>query len=101
MSPPLDSVMSFMTKESEKDDAERDKTGYAKALNYLTQHLGPGGLYERDFSRYDEYSCKYFLVMNLPVFAQYSHCFVSNPYLGIEAVRFYLVSDKTWNLVKC
>ena len=79
VSPPLDSVMSFMTKESEKDDAERDKTGYAKALNYLTQHLGPGGLYERDFSRYDEYSCKYFLVMNLPVFAQYSHCFVSNP----------------------
>ena len=49
--PPLASVMAFMTEESEKDEAERHEKVYAKALNYLTQHLGPGGLYERDFSR--------------------------------------------------
>lgn len=50
--PPIASVMSFMKGESEKDENVRDEKVYTAALKYLTSKLGPGGLYEKDFSRY-------------------------------------------------
>ncbi|KAL9187467.1 hypothetical protein ACHAXT_001570 [Thalassiosira profunda] len=48
--PPLSSVMTFLEGECKK--AERDEKLYASALQYLTQRLGPQGLYEREFSAY-------------------------------------------------
>lgn len=50
--PPLASVMSFMETESKKDEDSRDEKVYLAALQYLTQKLGPQGLYEKDFSRF-------------------------------------------------
>lgn len=48
---PLDFVMSFMVAECNKEGGRNEKV-YEAALTYLTQRLGPNGLYERDFSRY-------------------------------------------------
>ena len=48
--PPLASIMSFMEGECKK--FSQDEKVYASALDYLTQRLGPNGLYEKDFLRY-------------------------------------------------
>ncbi len=50
--PPLDSVMCFMEAECNKEGGVRNEKVYEAALTYLTQRLGPNGLYENDFSRY-------------------------------------------------
>jgi len=49
---PLASVMNFLDGECKKDEGARDDKVYSAALQYLTQRLGPQGLYEREFSRY-------------------------------------------------
>jgi len=49
---PLSSVMGFMEGECKKKEGDRDEKVYGSALDYLTQQLGPHGLYEKDFSRY-------------------------------------------------
>lgn len=48
--PPLDFVMNFMEEECRKE--VRNENVYEAALNYLTQRLGPNGLYEKEFARY-------------------------------------------------
>lgn len=50
--PPLSSVMSFLEGECKKSEDVRDDKVYEKALQYLANHLGPGGIYEREFSKY-------------------------------------------------
>lgn len=50
--PSLASVMSFMDDECKKKECARDEKVYRSALQYLSQRLGPNGLYEKDFSRY-------------------------------------------------
>ena len=52
MDAPLASVMGFMEEECKKGDSERDDKVYSAALDYLTQRLGPNGLYEAQFSHY-------------------------------------------------
>jgi len=49
---PLASVMSFMEGECKKNEGARDEKVYGAALQYLTQRLGPQGLYEKEFSSY-------------------------------------------------
>ena len=50
--PPLMSVMNFLEEESKKGDDARDDKVYAAALQYLTNRLGPNGIYEKEFSRF-------------------------------------------------
>ena len=51
--PPLSSVMSYLQSESEKSRESTDDVCFKLALQYLTQKLGPNGLYDdRDFVRY-------------------------------------------------
>lgn len=50
--PPLDSVMCFMEAECTKEGSVCNENIYQAALTYLTQRLGPNGLYEKDFARY-------------------------------------------------
>jgi hypothetical protein len=50
--PPLSSVMSYLQTESTKDSDTKDEAGYVLALQYLSQKLGPNGVYERDFGQY-------------------------------------------------
>ncbi len=50
--PPLDSVMCFMEAECNNEGGVRNEKLYEAALTFLTQRLGPNGLYEKDFSRY-------------------------------------------------
>ncbi len=49
---PLSSVMSFMEVECKKKTGDRDDKVYDAVLTYLTQRLGPNGLYEKDFAKY-------------------------------------------------
>mmetsp|Transcript_6127 Transcript_6127/g.13879 ORF Transcript_6127/g.13879 Transcript_6127/m.13879 type:complete len:1897 (+) Transcript_6127:127-5817(+) len=50
--PPLASVMNFMEEECKNSDGVRDDKVYEAALQYLTKHLGPNGLFLKDFSRF-------------------------------------------------
>jgi hypothetical protein len=50
--PPLKSVMNFMEKECTKEGGVRDEKVYEAALTFLTQRLGPNGIYEREYSQY-------------------------------------------------
>ena len=50
--PPLQSVMNFMEKECTKDGGVRDERAYEAALTFLTQRLGPNGIYERAYSQF-------------------------------------------------
>ena len=50
--PPLSSIMTFMEEEGSKGEGSRDEIRLSSALQYLTQRLGPNGLYEQDFSHY-------------------------------------------------
>jgi len=49
---PLASVMGFMEGECRKEEGARDEKVYSSALRYLTQRLGPQGIYEKQFSHY-------------------------------------------------
>ena len=49
---PLASVMGFMEGKSKKEEGKRDDKAYNGCLMYLTERLGPQGLYEKEFSRY-------------------------------------------------
>ncbi|KAL7551449.1 hypothetical protein ACHAWF_014635 [Thalassiosira exigua] len=52
VNPPLAKVMGFLEEEGKNADGVRDEVVYASALQYLTQRLGPQGLYEKDFGRF-------------------------------------------------
>ena len=65
MDVPLASVMSFMDGECKKNEGARDEKVYAAALQYLTQRLGPQGLYEKEFSSYKSMKLLPFIRQNL------------------------------------
>lgn len=50
--PPLTAVMTYLQTESVKNSESRDEAGFILALQYLTQKLGPNGVYEREFGQY-------------------------------------------------
>ena len=50
--PPLTSVMNFLEEECKKSEGTRDDKVYEVALQFLTNRLGPKGIYEKEFSRY-------------------------------------------------
>ena len=52
LDPPLSSVMAFMEDECKKNEDLRDDKVYEAALQFLTNRLGPQGIYEKDFARY-------------------------------------------------
>ena len=48
--PPLSSVMTYLQTESISES--RNEASFISALQYLTQKLGPNGVYEREFQSY-------------------------------------------------
>ena len=50
--PPLQSVMNFIEKECTTEGGVRDEKAFQAALTFLTQRLGPNGIYERAYSQF-------------------------------------------------